>query len=1260
MFDADDRLHINAIRKALVNGNAAVMVGAGFSKNANGGEKLKTWDEIAIYLWETLNPDGDKKDFSASNVLQLGEQYARVFSTPELEKTIKELVPDEKVTPGKLHQELLELNWAEIFTTNYDTLLERAAEDIIELDHYTVTCREDIPNSNILGRKRIVKLHGSFPSQRPFIFTEEDYRTYPQKFSPFVNLVRHSLLENVFCLIGFSGEDPNFLSWIGWARDVLDKHTLPVYLFTAKKLSIGQRKLLESRNVIPISLPQIEGAGKQDYKQRYQYLFDQLKEPHSQKVTDWGSNFNKIIDNSTYEPDHKKRYEKLLKIMPELTKLRRTYPGWLIAPYTVRKTLESNLNYLPIDLDSAHLYQSLESEHPLSAITLLSYYGWQQDIILQCFDDNFAKIACNLLTSITEENLPIYFEKEKNELGRLSISTINDLVIHKEHLSFNILRWCREGLKRDVFHEIKNIINKTPNNADKIKHEEIIFLLYEGARDKAKKELMEWNVHSSDAFMEVRKGALLAEVNEINLGISFAMNGLQNLRRIQKQNDANIQYLSEEGWACLIIKRMQAAKNILKYNEPADEKENIVSRRISYIATQGIDVEKELNDIMADLNAEAQPPSESQYRTPKFGLGQHTSMHHLGTSSDLTRKIHAAFSWLTLTDRVALSPRIGQVSFNTDTYIQAAWWAQYFDSTERVLSVAIRTLNKDILKPKDKTKPAHRSNWLSRVQVATIQYSTALRICKDSLELITKTISSESSPQEIELVTNFHLSVFSRLVLRITDEETIISYAKSIVLLLNTSAVGKLSNTWRTFNEALESCLEALPYTYHQAFITLLTEIPLLPIEENVHERWIGFSRFTNHTRKHTTKIIPDKIIMHIKLMIEKISDHSTSDTTELYAWNRLQFLNYTNLIPADLMEMISSILWKDKKKWPQINSFHAWVTYTWPLPKKIDAHKLFRHWILSEKIEHFSTTLPEQSSVKKSAKSWRTSTHEIMLINFSYSLSKHKWPAKDFKIALDLIIKWWNEEWHDMAKAMSKYNDLRSCLIARLDHIDDVLSQGPLSLLKTSSATNKKYTAWIEDLIKNSHISEGYFWQYRIYHGISNKDKKALNTIEQEISNFFFDSNPANFQHIAIASASIIYWAKHKAASSFYTPKTMTATLAGIIASRKMPNLSWALHVLVTIAKYQPQWINDQDIFLLETGLDKMLSELAYKDRTSGSGIPDEEIPLLRLNCARLALALLSSKQFKLVPALKQWVSLSQNDPLPEMRHLEEKYSKN
>ena len=60
---------------------------------------------------------------------------------------------------------------------------------------------DEIPLAN---RPRIVKLHGSLPSHFPLIFTEEDYRTYPMQFAPFVNTAQQAMMETLFCLIGFS------------------------------------------------------------------------------------------------------------------------------------------------------------------------------------------------------------------------------------------------------------------------------------------------------------------------------------------------------------------------------------------------------------------------------------------------------------------------------------------------------------------------------------------------------------------------------------------------------------------------------------------------------------------------------------------------------------------------------------------------------------------------------------------------------------------------------------------------------------------------------------------------------------------------------------------------------------------------------------------------------------------------------------------------------------------------------------------------
>ena len=113
----------------------------------------------------------------------------------------------------------IKLPWRDVFTTNWDTLLERARLSVPERPYSVVHSKDEIP---LLAQPRIIKLHGSLDGHYPLIAAEEDYRAYPERHAPFVNTVQQAMMETVFCLIGFSGSDPNFLEWSKWVQDNLD------------------------------------------------------------------------------------------------------------------------------------------------------------------------------------------------------------------------------------------------------------------------------------------------------------------------------------------------------------------------------------------------------------------------------------------------------------------------------------------------------------------------------------------------------------------------------------------------------------------------------------------------------------------------------------------------------------------------------------------------------------------------------------------------------------------------------------------------------------------------------------------------------------------------------------------------------------------------------------------------------------------------------------------------------------------------------
>ena len=361
-------------------GRAAVMVGSGFSRNAErrsaSDPPFPLWGDIASAMHEALYPstsveepaeeDESSRAAAGAGAVRLASEYQAVFGRPDLNELLLRLIPDALHEPGYLHEFLLSLPWSDVFTTNYDTLIERARPAVTDRKYDLVFTASDVPAQT---KPRIVKLHGSFPSHHPFIITEEDYRTYPTKFAPFVNMVQQSIMENAFCLVGFSGDDPNFLRWSGWVRDNLGPAAPPIYLCGVLDLSNSQRRLLEDRKVIPVDLaplfPTERWPDPDERRARaLEWFLLNLKEGESPTVMDWplprrvppierseglppvppgprpiSNPGPEAPENRVLSPDdiNLNEVKELHKVWRK--KRLKEYPGWVVAPEKNRRSL---------------------------------------------------------------------------------------------------------------------------------------------------------------------------------------------------------------------------------------------------------------------------------------------------------------------------------------------------------------------------------------------------------------------------------------------------------------------------------------------------------------------------------------------------------------------------------------------------------------------------------------------------------------------------------------------------------------------------------------------------------------------------------------------------------------------------------------------------------------------------------------------------------------------------------------------------------
>lgn len=259
-----DEPHFRQLRSLLwadqSRARASVMVGAGMSRNAiplqPNAPPMPLWGELAEAMAAEVWPDSPKR--RSMDSLLLAEYFDRLHKRTALDNFLQRHLRDTEFLPGRLHVLLMALPWADVFTTNYDTLLERACHKVLERRYSVVVNQSDLSNAR---QPRIVKLNGSFPSHRPLIITQEDFRTYPSKFAAFVNTVQQSIMETAVCMIGFSGNDPNFQAWTGWVRDNLGTAAPPLYHCDVLDLDMAQRSYYESRNIRPIDLGPVFPVG---------------------------------------------------------------------------------------------------------------------------------------------------------------------------------------------------------------------------------------------------------------------------------------------------------------------------------------------------------------------------------------------------------------------------------------------------------------------------------------------------------------------------------------------------------------------------------------------------------------------------------------------------------------------------------------------------------------------------------------------------------------------------------------------------------------------------------------------------------------------------------------------------------------------------------------------------------------------------------------------------------------------------------------
>jgi len=1252
------------------------MVGAGFSLNAYKapGQTMDfpLWKELGEKMFDMLYPPGVMDDKSREEkkeeetyglgVVKLASEYATAFGQPALDDLIVKSIPDDGFFPGKLHKMLLSLPWSDIFTTNYDTLLERTRPFIIERKYDVVLTKEDIPYHM---KPRLVKLHGSLPSHRPFIITEEDYRTYPQKFAPFVNMVQQSLMENAFCLIGFSGDDPNFLAWTGWVRDNLGPATPNIYLLGLFDLPPSKRQMLINRKVIPVDLSSLFPKAKWPntklrYSKAYEWLFLYLMYGYIPKYMTWPDSGVTVEWKESHglpkvpKPQPKKSdydfgpeigkaisKEDIRELLQYWKQVRFEYPGWIITPNSNREKLWRYTQdwIYPV-------FQYLNELEPPYDLFLLYELDWRLQRALSPLFIEWIEYYVKTLNDynpyphLGEVPGAKMVPNEENS-DKFNWDEIGSCWVE---LHFSVIRESRDDLDSKRFfswlNKIQSVVLQKPEWQAKWFHEQCLFYLNTLDFSKVKELINRWPVDKDLPFWEIKRAAIIAEIGNFEQAEDIVEESLQEIRISQHSDAPNYELLSQEGWAMLLSKALSVNKN-------GQQKRLLVSQyrdRWEKLSTYGSNPFGVIDSLKSVLGRNK--PAIGNVQKVKQDFDTHSlSITETFTSGFTFSSFLPAFAFIRSFEEGALPVKCGIQSMFSETYTTAAEWIEPFVPLLSICSMLRAGRIKEI------------EDMFNRVNVAVLPDDTLdyiYPLIKNSLSqtiLYTKTGNNGWIGERISVLLEF----LSRLTIRLDQEQLLELLEIAIHIYKNPDVLA--SNYIKPFKNFFRRVLAEVSCDNICEKMDVLITLPILtegsynvPFPSDWPEPF-EFISWSEGYERDLRKQFPDysNFISHLNQIVKNGSAEARKRASirlaKLYSINALNKTETSSFarslwsriddntkLPSDTYFFISSFIWL-----PSIN--------------REKAVELVRQCLLNMDFNRVADSVRGEF------------TQDLLRNLFKVSKSIFneeeyyiEWSHQEIKQILRKAVNWWEDEKNklkgdDYPDIFGTVNRVKRAFIGLSKFIADVI-------MVNIDVSDKETIQVIENLRKDMEDynipiieSEPFVLLYAPSEIdiVSDKIKKGLLSHEKLIVR-------------SSINATYSWTVQSKKAFLPEMPVLLLDMIIHKIALRSQPELNVAIYRTSDIIKKYPEVFSDEQIdqllFALEglkkdTSLSGSIDSEMMTDKNKN--IPIHERPFCRSLSAVLANRVeveLKNRKKGIPGIITEWKELSKTDVLPEVRN--------
>lgn len=212
------------INQAQYDGQLVLFIGAGASVSAG----MPSWGQAVMRIADRLGID----KITSEDYLRIPQYYYNARGKKEYTQLMQDVFLYRRyISSQPVHDQIIRFNTQTIITTNYDNLIEKAAEKNSEMIR-VISKDSDLPYRKA-GRE-LIKIHGDFENDN-FVLKEDDYLAYSRNFTLIENYIKSIIGTKVVLFIGYSFNDPDIKQIFSWAKDILHGDFQTAYLIETGK-----------------------------------------------------------------------------------------------------------------------------------------------------------------------------------------------------------------------------------------------------------------------------------------------------------------------------------------------------------------------------------------------------------------------------------------------------------------------------------------------------------------------------------------------------------------------------------------------------------------------------------------------------------------------------------------------------------------------------------------------------------------------------------------------------------------------------------------------------------------------------------------------------------------------------------------------------------------------------------------------------------------------------------------------------------------